>query len=74
MHGVCNTTAGGGGGDTDNQLSGPRNLKHRMDEVARMTRWHRIAYDIIFLTVLAHFSAPTHPIISVVLCSPCCPC
>ena len=21
----------------------PRDLKHRMDEVARMTRWHRIA-------------------------------
>jgi hypothetical protein len=37
MHGVC------GGNDTDDQLSGPRNLKHRMDEVARMTRWHRIA-------------------------------
>ena len=41
MHGVCNTT--GGGHDTDDQLSGPRDLKHRMDEVARMTRWHRIA-------------------------------
>ena len=40
MHGVCNKS---GRNDTDNQLSGPRNLKHRMDEVARMTRWHRIA-------------------------------
>jgi|EP01047_Picozoa_sp_COSAG01_P040198 hypothetical protein len=38
MHGVCNQS-----GDTDFQLSGPRDLKHRMDEVARMTRWHRIA-------------------------------
>ena len=40
MQGIYNKS---GGKDIDDQLSGPRNLKHRMDEVARMTRWHRIA-------------------------------
>jgi hypothetical protein len=37
MSGVCPAP------DHDSQLSGPRDLKHRMDEVARMAMWHRLA-------------------------------